>query len=216
MNRSYSPMTNHTSASQTSGLGFRMTGNTGPNHFPTRNTSASKLTPPDRSQSPETEPARSSRPQTGSPWGSIDLRACLTLLIEILPSPSLLRPPPADSLLGQIRRVFSLVVRCGRGPRDAPARSEFQSVVLRSAAKCDGQGQEERIAANKNRKGYRLVITSPNRRATSDLRIPNTVFDRGLSPLRALPGLMTSASDRPWRGSCRDRRGSGQWRCPRP
>jgi hypothetical protein len=54
----------------------------------------------------------------------------LTLLIEILPSPSLLRPPPAASLLGQIRRVFSLVVRCGRGPRDAPARSEFQSVVL--------------------------------------------------------------------------------------
>ena len=28
------------------------------------------------------------------------LRASLTLLIEILPSPSLLRPPPAASLLG--------------------------------------------------------------------------------------------------------------------
>ena len=54
----------------------------------------------------------------------------LALLIEILPSPSLLRTPPAASLLGQIRRVFSLVVRCGRGPRDATARSEFQSVVL--------------------------------------------------------------------------------------
>jgi hypothetical protein len=52
---------------------------------------------------------------------------------RILPSPSLLRPPPAASLLGQIRRVFSLVVRCGRGPRDAPARSEFQSVVLSGA-----------------------------------------------------------------------------------
>jgi hypothetical protein len=56
----------------------------------------------------------------------------LALLIEILPSPSLLRAPSAASLLGQIRAVFSLVVRCGRGPRDAPALSEFQSVVLGS------------------------------------------------------------------------------------
>jgi len=53
----------------------------------------------------------------------------LALLIEILPSPSLLLPRPpltprsnTSSILP--RRSF------GRGTRDAPARSEFQSVVL--------------------------------------------------------------------------------------
>ena len=39
----------------------------------------------------------------------------LPLLIEILPSPSLLWAPSAASLLGQIPRVFSLVARCSRG-----------------------------------------------------------------------------------------------------
>jgi hypothetical protein len=42
-------------------------------------------------------------------------RTCLALLIEILPSPPLLRAPSAASLLGQIRRVSSLVARGGRG-----------------------------------------------------------------------------------------------------
>jgi hypothetical protein len=64
--------------------------------------------------------------------GGLDRRLALALLFEFLPSPTLLRTSPAASLLGQIRPVFSLVVRCGRGPRDAPARSEFQTVVLAS------------------------------------------------------------------------------------
>jgi hypothetical protein len=49
----------------------------------------------------------------------------LALLIEILPSPSLLRPPSAASLLGQIRRVFSLVAPCGPGASTAPPLHNF-------------------------------------------------------------------------------------------
>jgi len=52
------------------------------------------------------------------------------LLIEFLPSPSLLAGPSAFSLLGQIRRVSSSALVAAGLPRDAPARSEFQSVVL--------------------------------------------------------------------------------------
>jgi len=56
--------------------------------------------------------------------------ALLALLIEFLPSPSLLRGPSAFSLLGQIRRVSPSALVAAGPPRDAPARSEFQSVVL--------------------------------------------------------------------------------------
>jgi hypothetical protein len=44
----------------------------------------------------------------------LELRRPLARLIEILPSPSLLRVPSAFSLLGQIRRVSSLGARRGR------------------------------------------------------------------------------------------------------
>ena len=72
-----------------------------------------------------------------------NLMAILALPIEILPSPSGLRAPLTSLLLGQIRRVSSLVARRHRSSSRPTARSEFQSVVLAAGfllAACNSSG----------------------------------------------------------------------------
>jgi hypothetical protein len=119
-------------------------------------------------------------------WGSWG--ASLALLIEFLPSPSLLRGSSAFSLLGQIRRVSSLGARRGRA---SSRRADSVRISISSASRAGRPGRAGWVLHLAHATGGRVFVAPMGSRGGigSALPAPRAVAIVAPSRRRPVRGL---------------------------